>query len=124
MHADVLYDNWNTGARWVLAIPLNSVEQVDVLRRDFRGRIEQSLSDRSLIGSEIERVMGSSVFEYERLSDVLDTASADIQHNGRIINETERNVRILSLKDTDRMAKLYERFFSVETVGEFATKPL
>jgi len=112
----------DTGA-FFIDIPLQDVQQVSQVREELDTRIVKALTDEKLLSAEVERQLGSDVFEYQTLEGILEDALYDLTHYGAILSEKESRSYKKLCADPDYMQQIYSKYFAPELRGEVCILP-
>lgn len=119
------WDVWEDryAADWALDIPLQNTEQVNIVRREWRERAYDSLSNKTQVFAEVERLLGSSVYWSTTANSILGSANGMLNIYGRIITDTQWREVIEGCRDTTNLQKLFEQYCNDDEVGEYCAAP-
>jgi predicted Zn-dependent peptidase len=116
-HADSRLCNWQ------LEFPVSSLAQIEVVRREWRDRMRQALTDASLITSEVTRVLGASAYWNSNQQRLIDTAVDEVRRWGRTISDDEFRDYIRQCDDPAVLGELFEAFLCSDLTAEYCSAP-
>lgn len=108
---------------WEIQFPLNSLEEVRVVRERIHEKIVSALKNAAHVAHEVERRKSESVFYYQTLHDVLEYAQESLLLYGEIFSEEQIRVFLDACRDTNYLISVYEKYFSPQVIGEFVAVP-
>lgn len=109
--------------RWRMKIPLQDLDQVDVVRKELWNRIEGALKDRALLGREVDRRLGAQTFHFQTLESVISGAEYDLQLYGQVTSEEVYRSILQKCRDAAYIWQIAEEYFSPKVRGEFCALP-
>lgn len=116
------YTNWYEMG-WILNLPVSTLDQVEQIRQQWRGKVEAALNDQMAIDQEVERIIGASTYWHEGPSDVFNDAIDDLGIYGEIIPDEEWRDHIRSCHDIAALQRLYKEYMNEETIGSICIAP-
>jgi len=108
---------------WEIQFPLNSLEEVDIVRKEIHEKIVSALKNDVNVSHEVERRKSESVFCYQTLNDVLEYAQESLSLYGVIFSEKQIRAFLDECKDIKYLMSVYEKYFSPQVIGEFVAVP-
>lgn len=109
---------------WSFYIPLENRQQVRAVRTQFWSRARTALQDKQTVEKEVVRVLGTQVFHFQTLDDILYAAWSDLRQYKRIISEREWQEMTEACRDTDLLLSVWDEYYAnEETCGSFCAVP-
>lgn len=109
--------------RWRIKVPLQDLEQVDIVRKELWNRIGSALEDAALISREVDRRLGAQTFHFQTLESVISGAEQDLELYGSIVSETEYRALLEKCRDAEYLGRIAREYFSPAVWGEFCALP-
>lgn len=116
---DFEYNLNKIDAGWEIQVPLNSLEEVETVRKEIHEKIVSALKNEAHVSQEVERRKSESVFNYQTLNDILEYAQESQLFFGAIFSEEQIRAFLDECKDTKYLMSVYEKYFSPQVIGEF-----
>lgn len=115
------YSNNQLG--WIVDIPMNDIEVVEIIRHELHTRITQALTDEMCIHFQKNRALKTTCFEFQTLNERIHQASEPILIYG--INFTEQMYIdwLETNANTDYLMHMYTKHFSPAVCGELLELP-
>lgn len=110
-------------AYWSIVCPLNSMEQVEEIRKALPKKILEGVSDQSKIDIAIQRKVKRLPLYDETLRDVARTSADSIENLDRIVTHAEYRDILERFHDSQKVMEIYNKFFAPEHAGEFCAIP-
>ncbi len=120
---DFEYNLNKIDADWEIKIPLNSLEEVEIVRKEIHEKIVSALKNEAHVSQEVERRKSESVFNYQTLNDILEYAQESLLFCGVIFSEEQIKAFLDECRDTKYLMSVYEKYFSPQVIGEFVAVP-
>jgi predicted Zn-dependent peptidase len=108
---------------WEMSFPVNSIAQINIVRREWMARANDALSDTASIQLEVERLIGASSYWQDSADEIMDSALRSLRHFQRIVtNEEWRQL----IRQCDRPIELQTLFSSITdpaVLGTYCAAP-
>lgn len=117
------YNSNKIGTNWEMQIPLNSLKEVNIVRKEIHKRMVSALKNNVDVSNEVERMKLQSVFYYQSFGDILESAKENLLLHGEIFSEEQVLGFFDECRDTKYLMSVYEKYFSPQVTGEFVAVP-
>lgn len=108
---------------WEIQVPVNSLAQVEVVRRDWRNKALAALADEQGIAAEVSRLLGSSAYWNIHPQDIIDSTQHTLNQYGKIISDAEWREFIVSCGSRKRLQQLFDTYFAADVMGSYCAAP-
>lgn len=106
-----------------LTFPVNTLDQVEYIRKVLPERISTAGKNQQLVEDEITRQIGSQVYYYQTAGSIISSASRQILAHGKIYTEKEYQEALIAMKDPTWRTHIIETFFSEKELGSLCMMP-
>ncbi len=111
------------GLDWEMRFPVNSLPQVEQVRREWRSRALQALGDSKAVQLEVDRLLGMSMYWYNSPESIFYSAARDLDVYGQIVTATERREYIRGCSSSKQLLALFEQYWHHDEIGEYCAAP-
>jgi predicted Zn-dependent peptidase len=109
---------------WKLELPMQSMDQVEVVRKELHEKITVALNDIDRIVLETQRRINLQQLSFKTIHSVLNSAIEEFEVAGvQTTQEEARNYHV-RCREKGYLLDIYERYFASRHLGEFCGTPL
>jgi predicted Zn-dependent peptidase len=108
---------------WDLRLPVHSLAQIEVVRREWRDRALAALTNQESVNLEVDRMLGASTYWDVDPDETMASALHDLDCYDRIVSNNEWRSLIEGCRDQAVLQRLFDRYFAPEAMGSYCVAP-